>query len=287
MTISLGESGELTELAQAIGVLDDAGNLDLSWFSTPLTRLAGVVTVPSQRAALMRFFDLALPPAPEPGRPAGEKWHPLLGALDRGNLYLTLLDAPAAMVLGIAGDFHTADGADVPATLRLQADVVVAGSSVDLVIGTAAHPITVEVRVQTGWTYDPPGGHPVGLAAITGRFTIVPDPDQPSFGLELVLEQLSLRGETPADTVMDVDDLGREAPDLLAALLTIVLSEVGGDATVTLLADHLLALFGLADAEDIPTFPFADLGDGPVALQHWMAQLLGAGAPAITVPATA
>ncbi|NTW41560.1 MAG: hypothetical protein HGA44_17050, partial [Cellulomonadaceae bacterium] len=284
MTISLGASGELAELAQAIGLLDAAGELDLGWFQEPLVKLQGTVRTPSQRAALMRFCALVLPPEPQGGRPSTEKWHPLLGDLERGNLYLTLNDTGSGMLLGIAGDFHTTDTASVPATLRLQADVLSAGASLDLVIGTAAHPIAVEARVQTGWTYDPPGGRPVGLQAITGRFTIVPDPDDPSVSLVLVLEQLSLGGEPPVDTVMDVDDLGREAPDLIAALLKIVLSEAGADPTVTMLADHLLALFGLADADAIPAFPFAELADGPVALQRWMSQLLGIGAGATAGP---
>ncbi|WP_426595718.1 DUF6603 domain-containing protein [Cellulomonas sp. McL0617] len=284
MSISLGQTGELDALARALGLLDEQGDFDQSWFQQPLTKLEGIVRAPGQRTALLQFFDLVLPPEPHPGRPASEKWHPLLGDLERGNLYLTLRDTGSGVVLGLGGDFHTGAGADVPASLRFQADVVEAGSDVELVIGTTAHPLAVEARVQTGWTYNPAGGRPVGLAAVTARFTVVPDPDHPSASLVLVLEQLSLGGETPADSVMDVEDLGRHAPDLLAALLKIVLAQVDPDATLTSLSDHLLALFGLADADDIPAFPFADLPEGPAAVQRWMGQLLGTDGTPTAVP---
>jgi hypothetical protein len=97
MTIDLGASGELAELARAIGLLDASGNLDATWFSQPLTRLEGAVREPAQRQALLAFLDLVLPPQPQPGRPAGENWHALLGAQPGGNLYLTLRDTGSAV----------------------------------------------------------------------------------------------------------------------------------------------------------------------------------------------
>ena len=221
MSIGLGESPELAALGEAIGLLDGSGNLDPDWFGQPLTRLAQAVATPQQRDALVRFLNLALPPVPEPGRPAGETWHPLLGTQDRGNLYLTLNDTATGLVLGVAGDVHTGDGAPVPASLRIQGDLIAAGGSLDVVAGTTAHPLTAELRVQTGWAYAPPA-RPVGLQAVTGRFTFVPDPGSPSASMQLVLEQLSLGGEPPADTVMDVAELGAQAPVLLAALLKVV-----------------------------------------------------------------
>jgi len=275
MTFSMGGSGELAELAKVIGLLDASGNLDVTWFSEPLTRLGGAVRTAPQRRALLRFFDLALPAQPVPGRPASEKWHPLLGPIPNGNLYLTLRDTGGGVVIGVAGDFHSGGAAAVQGRIRAQADVISANGTVDLVVGISAHPLIVEVRVETAWPFDPPGGHPVGLGAITGRAEIVPDPASPSVRLEVTLEQLSLGGEAPIDKVLDVAELGRDVPDVLAVLLQVVLAEAPADPTVTILADHLLALFGLADADAIPAFPFADLGDGPVALQRWLTSLAG------------
>ena len=282
MSIGLGESPELAALGEAIGLLDGSGNLDPDWFGQPLTRLAQAVATPQQRDALVRFLNLALPPVPEPGRPAGETWHPLLGTQDRGNLYLTLNDTATGLVLGVAGDVHTGDGAPVPASLRIQGDLIAAGGSLDVVAGTTAHPLTAELRVQTGWAYAPPA-RPVGLQAVTGRFTFVPDPGSPSASMQLVLEQLSLGGEPPADTVMDVAELGAQAPVLLAALLKVVFAEAGPDPVLTRLADHLLALLGLDAPGGVPVFPFAALGSEPAAIQAWMRDVLGAG----DVPASA
>ncbi|GAA3586432.1 DUF6603 domain-containing protein [Kribbella ginsengisoli] len=269
MSFDLGGSDELGLLAQAIGLVDGGGELDVGWFSAPLTRLQGIVRNADQRAALGRFCDLALVPIQQPGRPAAEKWHPLLGDLPSGNLYLTLNDTGSSLLLGVGGEFHSSTS-PVPGRLRIQADILSGGSTLDLVIGTAAHPITAEVRIETAFT---PPAQPIKLAAIVARCSIVPDPANPSFGLEVVLEGLSINGEPPTDKVLDVDELGREAPDLLAALLKVVLAEVGPDPTLTMLADHLLGLFGLADGGSIPAFPFAELADGPAAVQNWLATL--------------
>lgn len=275
MTLTLGASGELAELAKAIGLLDASGNLDPTWFSEPLTRLGGAVRTPSQREAVLRFLDLALPAQAEPGRAAAEKWHGLLGEQENGDLFLTARETSDGVVFGLGADFHSGPGAAVEGRLRAQADVISAGTSLDLVVGTAASPLVVELRVETAWPFDPGGGHPIGLGALVAKAEIVPDPSNPSFHLDVTLEQLSLGGEPPIDKVLDVASLGRDAPDLLAALMKVALAEAGADPTVTMLADHLLALFGLGDADAIPAFPFSELGDGPVALQRWLVTLTG------------
>lgn len=285
MTLDLGPSAELADLATLIGLVDGSGNLDTSWFANPLAKLSQLLRNQTQRQALTGFLDQTMPPADEPGLPTGEKWHPLLGAQDRGNLYLTVRDTGSGLIIGVAGDLHSSPSAAVPGRLRVQGDIISASSTVDLVIGTPANPIVAEARVETGWTYNPGGGHPVGLGAVVARFAIVPDPANLTATLQLVLEQLSLHGEPPADKTIDVSQLGQEAPDLVAALIKVVLASTTADPTVTMLADNLLALLGLGDGGDIPPFPVADLSQGPVALQDWIATLVGAdGSPASAGP---
>jgi len=80
--------------------------------------------------------------------------------------------------------------------------------------------------------------------------------------------------------VLDTEDLGRDAPSLLAGLLKAVLAEAGADPTAILLANHFLGLLGLDDSGSIPEFPFASLADGPQALQQWISSLIGGSAPA-------
>jgi hypothetical protein len=283
VSLDLGSSAELTDLVKLIGLVDASGNIDTSWFANPLAKLSQALRNETQRQALTDFLDHTMPPADEPGLPAGEKWHPLLGAQSRGNLYLTVRDTGSGLVVGIAGDLHSSPTATVPGRLRIQGDLIAASSTVDLVVGTSTNPIVAEARIETGWTYNPGAGHPVGLGAIVARFAIVPDPGNPSIQLRLVLEQLSLHGEPAVDKVVDVTQLGHEAPDLVAALVKVVLASTTADPTVTMLADHLLALLGLGDGGGIPAFPVAELTQGPVALQQWIASLIGTDGTAASI----
>lgn len=275
MSFDLGSTGELNALAEAIGLVDAQGNLDSGWFANPLQRLEHMLTADAQRQALEHFLDLVVPPTAEPGRPASEKWHPVLGPQPNGNVFFTVRDTGSGLALGVAGEIHTSTS-PIPARLRVQADAITAGSSVALVVGTTQHPLVVEVRVEPGWTVA--GGHPIGLQAIAATISIVPDPTSPSVDLKLVLEQLQVDAAPAADKVLDAADLGADIPDVLVSLIRAALHEAGADPT---LAGDLLPLLGLDPAGTIPAFPIAQLSQGPAALQQWIAQLCGlSGAPA-------
>ncbi len=282
MGFTLTGAEEFVDLATMLGLLDASGNLDASFFAEPLATAAAVFTDPAQRAALLRFLEGVLPAVAVPGRPVGQKWHPLLGPQTHGNLYLTAQEQGGGVLLGIGGDFGSGVGAPVQGRVVLHLPLFQAGGTLEVVAGTAAQPLEVELRVETSWPFDPPGGHPVGLSAIVARATIVPDPNAPAFHLAVVLEGLALSSAPPVDKALDVAALDREVPELVSALLKVVLAQVSADATVTLLADHLLALLGLGDDDGIPALPFATLGDGPTSLQQWVKTVMGAvdGTPA-------
>lgn len=282
MTFTLSGVDEFVDLAKLIGLLDASGNLDASFFSAPLAKAGGAFTHPDQRDALLRFLEGVLPAHAVPGRPPGQKWHPLLGPQQHGNLYLTAQQDGGGVLLGIGGEFGSGVGAPVQGRVLLHLPLLHAGSTVDVVAGTSAHPLDLELRIEVGWPFDPVNGHPVGLSAIVARATIVPDPNAPSFHLAVVLEGLALTAGPPVDKALDVAALGAEVPELVSALLKVVLAEVSADPTVTLLADHLLALLGLGDSDSIPALPFTTLGDGPAALQQWVKEVVGAvdGTPA-------
>src|SRR5579862_1349567 len=105
-------AAEITDLGEAIGLLDGTGAFDTHWFEDPLGNLKSILKNQSQRQGLMNFLDALLPPAQLTGLPAGEKWHPLLGSDPslRGNLYVTVEDTGSAVLFGIAGDFSTSAG---------------------------------------------------------------------------------------------------------------------------------------------------------------------------------
>ena len=83
---------EIVSLCKLIGLFDGGGNLDPNWFNDPLTRLESILSNPPQRDGLTQMLDALLPPDSASGLPAGDKWHPLLGAQPNGNLYLTAHD---------------------------------------------------------------------------------------------------------------------------------------------------------------------------------------------------
>src|SRR5262245_8902569 len=104
MTAIEGLSGELTDLGEALGVLDGGGNFDASWLSNPLPHLETILSDAEQRTALLRLVDTLFPPAAIAGLAPGEKWHPLLGAQPRGNVYLTVREDGDGVVVGAAAD---------------------------------------------------------------------------------------------------------------------------------------------------------------------------------------
>jgi hypothetical protein len=272
-----GLSEELRDLGQALGLLDGSGGFDPGWLNDPLSELESILSNADQREAFLRFLDVVVPPAAISGLPAGEKWHPLLGNQPNGNLYLTVQDLSDGITVGMAGDFGSGPGPSIQARLRAQIALVKAGSTLALAGGSTTGPLVLDLRLDLNWHRgNAPGDHPIGLGAIVVRATIVPDPAHLTFQLQIILEQLQLTDAPAIDKALDAADLGRDAPDLLAGLLKVVLAEAGADAAAVALANHFLALFGLSDSDDIPAFPFAELADGPVALQRWLASLIGA-----------
>jgi hypothetical protein len=167
--------------------------------------------------------------------------------------------------------------------MRAQIALIQAGSTLSLAGGTTTGPLIVELRLDLNWRRGTGvGEHPIGLGAIAIRATITPDPVHPAFQLQVVLEQLQLTADPVIDKVLDTADLGRDAPSLLTGLLKVVLADAGADPTAIALSNHLLGLFGLDDSGAIPVFPFAQLADGPQALQQWLGSLIGGSAPSST-----
>lgn len=276
-----GLSNELRDLGQSIGILDASGDFDPDWLGNPLAAIESVLQQPDQRAAFLRFLDDIAPPASISGLPSGEKWHPLLGNPPNGNLYLTVRDLSGPVQFGLAGDFGSGGGPSVQARLRVQIAIVQAGATFGLAGGTTTGPLIIELRLDLNWQRGSGAGqHPIGLGAIVIHATITPDPVHPAFQLQVILEHLQLTADPPIDKVLDTEDLGRDAPSLIAGLLKAVLAEAGADPVAIALANHFLGLLGLDDSGTIPQFPFASLADGPQALQQWLGSLIGGATPA-------
>src|ERR1700704_4421182 len=79
------------------------------------TRLAPPSAIPD-------LLDQVAPPEKIPGLPAGEKWHPLLGAQAEGNLYLSVRDDGTNVDIGIAGELR--GGVKPKASLRAHLPII-------------------------------------------------------------------------------------------------------------------------------------------------------------------
>lgn len=269
-----GTSGELADLAKSAGLLTPEGDFNATWFNAPLGAAPSLRTVLSnaqQREALLRLLDALLPPRIGSNVPAGEKWHPLLAASAAGNMYVTVREQGGGVVVGLAGDYGTADdAAPVSARLSVTLPVISAGASITALPGSDDGPLTVRLRVGVNLLPGPAGG--IALRAVDIKARATPS----AFTLRIVLEGLSLDGEPAVDKVLDPASLGDDIPDLLAGLLKQVVASAD-PAAVRAVAD-LIGLLGLAETA-IPAFPFASLGSDPAAVQRWLQSLFAGAGP--------
>lgn len=270
-----GLPSEVELSGKAIGLLNDAGNLDAGWFDGPVDRLESILSDPEQRAALLALLDAILPPENLGGLRPGEKWHPLLGLNPRGNVYLVVRTSGDRIDVGF-GALLQSTAAGTPATaLKLRLPVVrCQGTNIQPIAGTTSGPLEVDLRVVLNWTR---GVEAIGLRAISITGSLSPIGAGASANLTVVLEQLDLDGSGPRDTTLDPTQLDSQALDLILGLIQEKLRQIGGTAVgeAARVAANLSTLLGLGGT--IPRFPFDRLTQGPAALQDWFNQLIDTG----------
>jgi hypothetical protein len=270
-----GVDSAVENAAKAIGLFGSDGNLSSDWFTNPLIPLGKVLTDPGQRAAVLGLLDQLWPPVNPPGAPPTEKWHPLLGPQDRGNLYLTVANGSGPLKIGLAGDAHST-ASPLTASLRGHLPLVsVTGGSVSFISGTADGPFEAEVRVELNWAISK--GQAIDLAAIRASAVLQPAATPPA-SLRIVLEGLRLEGTgAPRDTELDPNHLDAPAFQLVTGLLHEKLREIAGGVAgeAAAMANHLMPLLGL-DA-GLPAFPFATITTDPASFRNWIGALVSSG----------
>lgn len=260
---------ELQDLAKALGLLDGSGNFNWDWFADPLSNIKKIFSQPSQRDAFNDLLNALLAPAPIPGIPADENWHPLLADQPRGNVYLTIKEDGTNVTFGIAGEFHSATSPD--ASLRVHQPLFVSdGTSVNVVAGMTNGPLTAGLRVDVELNST------IKLQAIDVELELVLLPT-PSPKITVTLEQFDIGGG-PQDITLDSTNLGSELVPVVLRLIQQEVSQIAGPDPVK---DHLLPLLGLA-GNPVPMFPFTQLTQGPQALQAWFLSMLQGATPSIT-----
>ncbi len=261
---------EIADAGKAIGLLKPDGGLKPEWFADPLGNLESILSDSDQRAAFLDLLDQIVPPASVPGIAPNEKWHLLVGKAGAGNLYLTA-SANGVVKFGLAADL-TGGGA-TNASLRAHLPVVsFSGNTLTAIAGTNDGPLDVTLRVELNLAHSATS---IGLKAISAVISL--KPVVPAFDMQIMLEGLDLDGTGPKDTPLDSSNLGAEASHVVVGLIKEALHEIAGPSPeVTLVINHLMPLFGLG-TDGIPPFPFADLLNGPAALQRWFNSLITTG----------
>lgn len=271
-------SGELLDLGKSIGLFSDDNSLDTSWFNEPISRLESILkNTPnhSQRDALLDMLDAMLPPAPVDGIPSTEKWHPLLGQQERGNIYLTVNNGSTGVFFGVAGEFHSTDAADPKAQIRVRLPLLSSdGTNLALIAGTQQDPFSIELRLELGWQQP---ADVIGLNAVSLNAQVWMASGNLGANAVITLEQLQLGSDPAADVTinpLDPSSLEAEVLHLVMGLLRQALSQISGAAgEAAAVIDHLLPLLGFGDSA-IPPFPFQDLpSNGVRAIQSWFTSL--------------
>ncbi len=249
--------------AQSIGLLDADGNLNAGWFEHPIETISQILSDTAQRDATVELLDELLPETP--GAPDG--WRKIVE--DAGiAVFLTTESSGSTLQLGVAGTLTAPNGVRIGLTVPL-VEATGGGAAPSPVVGSEGGPLRIELHVPVALA-----GPPIGLTAIEAAIELQ---FEPSFDVDPVIELVGLQlGSAPvSNRILDASELGEDVVDLVIGLLEDALSQAGAP---TELKDHLLPLFGLGGAPNIPPLPIVQLPTDPSAFRGWIRTLAeGAG----------
>lgn len=268
--MALNLNPELLDAAKAIGLVKENGDFDASWFEHVFERATSVLSNPAQRRALLSMLDRLAPPRNPPGTPAGEKWHPLLGDQPQGNAYFTVKSVGNDAIIGLAGEVHGGPSGGPEGALRVHVPLLRFGSGEpQLVAGLAQAPFALDLRVQLGLSRNAGDAITLAAARVSLRWACA---TSAAPAIAIVLEGLGLDDGGTRDLTLDPAELGSGAVEIISALVKQLLPNSGPAAALR----HLLGLLGL-DEDAVPPLPFADLTQGPAALQAWLNAIIDGG----------
>jgi large repetitive protein len=288
MSVAAGMDRELANAATALGLLGGDGNLDPSWFEHPLNHVGRLLKDTTQRKAFLDLVDALLPPDGNGAAPAGEHWHPLLGAGHPGNVFLTVRgDGSGPVVIGVAAAAHGPAGAgagDLSATATASLPLLVSdGGTLHAVGGTTDGPLSFDLRIALHWTTP---AQAIGLEAVRVAASLTGfDAAGPQVTLRVSLEKLDLGdGVVRDEVVLDPATIGSEAVHVVVGLLRqrlhLAAASGGLAAELATLADALIPALGLDPGTGIPPLPIDRLLTDPGSLRQWLASLTQGGGAA-------
>ncbi len=255
MSLDLGLPDEAKRLGQALGLLDEDGNIRPEWFAHPVGELRNVLRSETQREALLDLLALVAP-VDGSGTP---RRHRLLPAGHPGQLHLVVEPLGSGVRLGLGAALTV----EAPAAIRLQATVPLidaADAGLTVVAATAGAPLRLSIEADLPALPAPLRLRTIGAHAdlvLNGPVKVVPRLDLLGFALGTA---------APRDLRFDPTNLGPETVDLVLGLVRDALNALGGAQLA-----HLAGVLGLDPG--MPRFPLEQLGDAPGALRGWIESL--------------
>jgi hypothetical protein len=275
MSASAINLGEIEDLARALGLLDNNGDIRSDWLSRPGDYLSTVVADDTQRGALIKFVDQILnEPTAEPD-PDGLIW-----------MQIAQNPSPKVTVYLVLDPTHS-DYVGLGAGVKLTTSPSESSTSVYVPIFRAAkvgHSVADPILI---------GQSPDAVIRLATEITIGSGPPLRGIGLQLKIPtaggaapdfQLSLKGlELPgANAAQDLTVSASNADQLEQSALKLVLglARAQADMLGTGPLASLIAMLGLGGAAGIPSLPLDQLvSQGVSALATWFESVVSS-APA-------
>jgi len=274
MMFEASDLGVLGNAAEALGLLDGAGEVRGDWFEKPGEYMGGVVADDGQREALLEFCDEVLGGGQRDEDGAGRVWLPLIARPGYLQVFAVLDDRDPGFVAIGAGLRHA--GTEPDARVEVQVPLFrVARKGSPNAVGTvfAGQPgarvsVSAAISFGEGKSGQPHlGGFELGLDLPTAA----DGDDEPAVSLALL--GLALSGDAaPRDVRLSTADPKGLDRQLLEIVLGLVREQAAGAGDEVA---ALASLLGLGVAEAIPALPLAGLFDeGAPALADWFGQVV-------------
>jgi hypothetical protein len=292
--------GSFGQLATAIGLLDDQGQPNSSWFGDPVgsTTTTGnqhglrhLLGDDAQRDALLGFVDEVLG-APDRADRAGRTWVPLFRETDpQVTVFAVVEDAGAEVHLGVGLEHSTTGPAPRVAT-RVHVPL--------FTLATRGNPAPAANGTLPGWLLLGRAGARVELGVDATFTDAAPAPGDASLGgvalqvgipttaddhLEVAFElrQLQLPGaQQPRTFGLDASSLGELGGDVFELVLGLVraqLDSLNGVDPALAPVRAVAGLLGLRDVAGLPPLPLAELPTrGVAAVVDWVESVLSVAA---------
>src|SRR5262245_29211074 len=271
MTLTGTDLGAVSDLAEALGLVDSGGTFQDSWVSDPGDHLATVLSNDAQRDALLRFVDEALGGGEQRTDPAGLVWLPIVECRDpKLTIYAVIDPQPKYVGIGVGATFtsDTEPSASVTAHVPVfQANRGTSSVATPILLGQQGGrvSVTTEITVETEPAVPGEahlGGVSVGLTVPTAAGDGNPE-------ISIALRQLQLPGATtPSDLVLSLDSLDDLRDSAIELILGLVKAQA--DALAGGPLEALARMLGLRAGSGIPEFPVQQIADqGVDALATW------------------